>query len=155
MCGGNMASDLDVTTATWGTQDLLPATGDKGEAVDYAQQVSKNTGYNFYRPFMVASQDSPITGASALLHKAYMNAGTYQAYCAAHMDLDAAGDSGTVALDGTNIVVSDGDPVVDGWVNNNAEVIVASDGYVDVGYTTVEATSASIDRSMMWVRQKS
>jgi len=146
-----MSSDLNITTATFGTSDLNGDTSDVFPSTVWTQ-LGDNTGYNFYRPALVAVQDSAVTAGASRTDKAYMAAGTYQAYCASHMDLNTVLDYGTVSLDGTLLVSDSGG--IDTWVTGNAEVIISATGWVDVLYETTESDSASIDRTSIFTRQK-
>ena len=129
-----MPSDLDPTASSWGTKDMLPATDEIGEAVDFAQGVANNTGYLIYRPVNLVNN---IDVTSTTNHTRYWAwAGTYVAEASGTYDADAgwADADGTISINGTTIWEitghDGGDPAVTG--EESVSGVILKDGTVDV-----------------------
>lgn len=104
-----MASDMDPSTATFGTADLLLASGDDiagATGCGWGSLVAQNTGWLYYQPRHLASETATITAGDdcviSLAH-AYLPAGTYSIY--GYVDADGAPEgTGYLKWDGTALV---------------------------------------------------
>jgi hypothetical protein len=102
-----MATDMDVTTATFGTANLLlasgdPITDDTGSA--WGGQVAQNTGWLYYQPRNLNTRYVQVTDPTGFrVGYAYFPAGTYSLYAALGINVGAWG-YGTLFFDGTEIV---------------------------------------------------
>lgn len=102
-----MATDMDVTTATFGTANLLlasgdPITDDTGSA--WGGQVAQNTGWLYYQPRNLATlchdfgeHEAVVVGYS------WVPAGTYSIYNYLVADFAGGGGDGSAYWDGTMI----------------------------------------------------
>lgn len=108
-----MATDLDVTTAVWGTADLLLASGDPiddntGSA--WGGQVAQNTGVLYYLPRPIASGGHLVRGGDPLdayYGYTYLQAGTYSIYGYGTSNAPSM-PVGSLTFDGSNLVVWSG-----------------------------------------------
>lgn len=156
-----MANNLDILTASFGTQNVEPVTGETASAA-YRTQVARNTGYNYYRPDMIGYQpkeaDREGTVGTALVYsKAYMSAGTYTTYAIGWSWVDTAPATGLnkITVDGTTIV-SDSGTNHTAWVDGSATVIVTTTGWIDITYFSSvahEDSPCSLRYSSVFVRQ--
>lgn len=105
-----MATDLDVSTATFGTASLLlasgdPITDDTGSA--WSGQVAQNTGWLYYQPRPIYSYRCPAitarTSETYSMGYTYCPAGTYSIYGHGLFDKTDA-INGQVLWDGTALV---------------------------------------------------
>jgi hypothetical protein len=109
-----MASDLDVTTAAWGSQNLLLASGDDisgATGYGWGTQVAQNTGWLYYQPRPMHAETSPTIApgdaATYDLGYVYLTAGTYSFYGYAVAD-KADTPASTLTFDGTTLVTFSG-----------------------------------------------
>lgn len=113
-----MATDMDVTTATFGTAALLlasgdPITDDTGSA--WGGQVAQNTGWLYYQPrnvfcsgTTVSPQGAPVS--ADIYGHVYLAAGVYSIYACVTADHG----TGYVFFDGTKIAEQGGDGTATG-----------------------------------------
>lgn len=101
-----MATDLDVSTATFGTASLLlasgdPITDDTGSA--WGGQVAQNTGWLYYQPRNIAARSVPsaASGTTYYVGNSWMRAGTYSIYGHLSAEFAGGGGDGTSYWDGT------------------------------------------------------
>ena len=113
-----MATDMDVTTATFGTAALLlasgdPITDDTGSA--WGGQVAQNTGWLYYQPRTVFNASftfsslSEVWGYGTAQASVYLPAGTYSVYGAAAVTPDEGltDQYGSLSWDGTALVATE------------------------------------------------
>ena len=142
-----MATDLNGTTADYGTQNLVGATGETLPAVVQAQ-MSDNTGFNWYTPHMLSKQTDNIIAARTTdtdSHYAFMAQGTYIVWASAYFEqtgVYVAADC-YVQVDGTSIIQEEGAPFTGSFVTGSAEVIVGSDSWVFIEYKAKGADAAN------------
>ena len=149
-----MASDLDVTTATWGTSNLIGTTGEVLPSTVQAQ-MANNEGYAFYQPRMIAAQEGTVANPGALTsesHKAYMAEGTYTAWAAGYGDFSGA-NGGAVRIEADGTTIATGTDTE--WFYGSAEVIVTSTGWVGVRLMTDAPVSGTVTlrHASVFVRQ--
>lgn len=113
-----MATDMDVTTATFGTANLLlasgdPITDDTGSA--WGGQVAQNTGWLYYQPRTIFNSSfrfsalSEVWGYGTAEGYVYLPAGTYSIYGAVSVT-PASGDTGqygSLWWDGTTLATTE------------------------------------------------
>jgi hypothetical protein len=108
-----MATDMDVTTATFGTGSLLlasgdPITDDTGSA--WGGQVAQNTGWLYYQPRNVFCSGTTVdfisesSGTVDIYGYVYLAAGVYSIYACVTVDVNTPDHGmGYVFFDGTKI----------------------------------------------------
>lgn len=123
-----MADDLDPSTSTFGTANMLLQSGDAIEgSTGYAwgAQAAKNTGWLWYLPRMVHAGANTIgalaTFDTIIAHAYIAQDGTYSIY--GHVDADGAPvGNGLLKWDGTTLVTfTSADATTGslcGWVND-------------------------------------
>jgi len=110
-----MATDLDVTTAAWGSQNLLLASGDDisgATGYGWGTQVAQNTGWLYHQPRTVFnaaftfSSLSEVWGYGTADAWVYLTAGTYSVYGAVSVTPDGGliDQYGSMWWDGTALV---------------------------------------------------
>ena len=110
-----MATDLDVTTAAWGSRNLLLASGDDisgATGYGWGTQVAQNTGWLYYQPRTVFnaaftfSSLSEVWGYGTADAWVYLTAGTYSVYGAVSVtpNTGETGWYGSMWWDGTALV---------------------------------------------------
>lgn len=125
-----MATDLDVTTAAWGSANLLLASGDDisgATGYGWGSQVAQNTGWLYYQFRPLLTQICPEIGATRSstfsMGYTYCPAGTYSIYGHAVTNKSDA-PVGTLTWDGSNLVVFSGNTAATGskcgWGNATA-----------------------------------
>lgn len=108
-----MATDMDVTTATFGTASLLlasgdPITDDTGSA--WGGQVAQNTGWLYYQPRNLATLRHHFdTHADIVVGHSWVPAGTYSIYNYLASDFAGGGGAGSASWDGTMITSIEGE----------------------------------------------
>jgi hypothetical protein len=109
-----MATDLDVTTAVWGSANLLLASGDDisgATGYGWGSQVAQNTGWLYYQPRPMHAYKCPPIGPTRAttfpLGYVYLTAGEYSVYGYCKTD-QADAPAGTMTFDGTNLVIFSG-----------------------------------------------
>ena len=119
-----MATDMDVTTATFGTAALLlasgdPITDDTGSA--WGGQVAQNTGWLYYQPRNVFCSGTTVvfmpesSGTVDIYGHVYLAAGVYSIYaCVTANDTIPDNGTGYVFFDGTKIAEQGGDGTATG-----------------------------------------
>ena len=138
-----MATDMDVTTATFGTASLLlasgdPITDDTGSA--WGGQVAQNTGWLYYQPRNIATRNAQFadTGTEYQVGHVFMPVGTYSIYCHFFYEAVGGGGGGSAYWDGTEIahVTASGTATgsLCGWVAD-------SDRWVDMSFTAVSSSA--------------
>jgi hypothetical protein len=148
--GDKMATDVNVTTASWGTENLKKATGEIYDKTAQ-NQIADNTGFNLYRPELACEQ-MVTADDNSFTQYTYMSAGTYQAYAIGSKHIDVAGTI-SVSLDGTNLYFNTTAGAT--FTGSDAEVIIASDGWVAAVFTHVDTGGAgSLKYCTICTRQK-
>lgn len=149
-----MASNVDVTTATWGTTSLKKSTGEIYDQTAQ-NQIADNTGVCFYAPRMLSITEDTITSGDPLVSHSnygYMGAGTYQVYgimdCTINLDPGANGTA-LLTVGGTSIIsftttTSGGFGTV---LSADAEVVRSADGWVTVTYSLDPTSTGTMTMS--------
>ena len=141
-----MPTDLDVSTAAWGTQNLLIASGDPITGVTgsaWASQVAENTGWLHHQPRNVASLSHHFLDPAETLTVGYvwLTAGTYSIYGHLGVPTIYHGATGTVSWDGTAIVTFDG---ADGtFTGSLCGWTLATAAWIAVGFSGSECIASA------------
>ena len=144
--GDKMATDVSVTTSTWGTENLKKATGEIYDKTAQ-NQIADNTGYNYHYPKeLVSYYSSPNTetgvdsNGTITSNKGYSISGLYLAKCRLyHIATGADLTSGTVTffIDGTQLYIHTAAAIWSGTtVEFEGTVQFASDGWRGASYTS-------------------
>jgi len=108
-----MATDLDVTTAAWGSQNLLLASGDDisgATGYGWGTQVAQNTGWLYYQPRNLATLCHVFkTHEDVVVGHSWVPAGTYSIYNYLVADFAGGGGTGSASWDGTMITSIEGE----------------------------------------------
>jgi len=103
-----MATDLDVTTATWGTENVEPEDNTVANPA-YRTTVARNTGFNYYTPKLMIHDSNYVVESTGgawgtqTMSEFYSPIGKFAVYGKVHTTSVTGGGTVRVILDGTKI----------------------------------------------------
>ena len=156
-----MASDLDVTTATWGTENLIGTTGEVLPSTVQAQ-MANNEGFNYWTTRHLCQQGTALVAVRAAYQtdnqKTYLASGTYAMYAAMAVEMTGnyASSYARISVDGTVIAEQTGAPFSTAWVYGSQTVIVGTESWVDVEYKALgfaAGTETTLTQGIVFFRR--
>lgn len=139
--GDNMATDVDVTTATWGTEALKKNTGEIYDKIAQ-NQIADNAGYNYHYPHLLfedtnsATQISTGTDTQSTVG-GVARTGLFLVYGRVNSSCTVQGGTVKLTLDGTQIFEFASSSPWTGTVNSFLGTISPATGWISGMYYAI------------------